>query len=178
MTPKTRPSLYSIMQHSSLMERYSLSDECTVKIQPWTPEIIDEIQPVIKELLAEFRNIFNNYRTEIKNEKTDDTTYFDIILKFVENNADKLTKYVQDIVHIVYVTLHRSNRKIKIGQEEFDFFEEEEFAKDIFLSTIFDMARIIYDQNFTKNLSRVSVKVTIPAMPQAQKMTMMATKTE
>lgn len=139
-------TLREVMQHSAQFDYVEVSGLFKLKILPWVAVVLEECEPLVKRLIEEFKKAA---------EKDKDRKVQEIILEIASKK-----EYLEDIYHIVYVTMERGNKEIIVtidGEEhKMGFFTIDEMKQEIPLETILDIIRVIWTQNFSKNLSRES----------------------
>lgn len=143
-----RVTLRQVRMHSGQCDTLRIFDSFDLQIRPWTSEEIEEFAPIVTKLLTEIKH------HTTKKEK--DKEVWEVVVDMMNMSKE----FLQDIRKIVYLTLKKSNETlhVKMGDKEqaMPFFTAEEYRSEIETPDIIKIGKVIFDQNYTKNLSTVS----------------------
>ena len=127
-----RITLREAFLHSKLCEKITLYEQIDIYVRPWTPVIIREAIPILKDIMIEFKTL---------KAFKEDSNLFESVMAVVQ----KSEKLLNDTLHLVYITLEVSNPDLP--------FTEEEAQKYLVAEYYVAIMKLIWEQNVTKNLS-------------------------
>lgn len=136
LVPRQKLSLRKALEHSILIEVLDLG-AFRLRIRPWAPAQLEELQPLVLKIFAEFKQFQKEAKEaeaaekarKVKEkketdepEKTEDIKETDEIpgfdpLDYIAKIVEK-KEYFDDILHLVYVTIERGNETILVTTEE------------------------------------------------------------
>lgn len=130
--------LKTILNQSRLIETVDYLG-AKIKVRPWTPINIELIQPLISKIYAELK-------------KQDQTkSMFDSIVLIAQSK-----EYFNDVLTIIYETLHTCNQTIEFTNAEgitetFEFFDFQDFKENFTNESLVKILTIIWKQNVENN---------------------------
>lgn len=134
-------SLREAIRHSNLVETIDVGGVFSFCIRPWAPCQLDELKPLVVRIFKEFK----------KQKGGEEIDALDAVISILEQD-----EYIADVYKIVYETIAHANEKIKytVGGEpqESEIWDFAEFHDDFPLPVLFQAIRVIWEQNFAKNL--------------------------
>lgn len=140
MSDERKITLRDVWLHAKQDRRVTILDSFEIVIRPWAVRQLEEALPIVSDILSELRGI------------NKDTDIWDAMLPILKKSKE----YVDKVVHLVYITMERSNQEIQvtIGDKthKMPFFTKEEMKEYFDIPEILKIAKIIYSQNIEKNL--------------------------
>ena len=156
MSEQDKITLREAYLHSQLCEKISIYGKIDVYVRPWTPLVIQEAIPCIKAIIMEFKTLQSFQKND---------NLFESVMGIIQ----KSEKLLQDIQHLVFLTLQVSNKDLPFSEEDAQQFLIAEYYIKIM--------KIIWDQNVSKNLFPGLEKLGLKSSENKMNQTMTTTPT-